>query len=52
LFVADPDPPIDIDGENERYFVEHSPLIDHVLGNHWQPLDSLTSRLPELPGIH
>lgn len=45
--LEDPDPPIDVDVENELYFAEQTVLLDHVLGNHWQPLDSMTSKFSD-----
>nr|CAB3267266.1 tRNA selenocysteine 1-associated protein 1-like [Phallusia mammillata] len=46
--LEDPNPVIDIDAENESYFAWHSSILDEVLGNHWQPLDSLTSKIADL----
>lgn len=45
--LEDPDPPIDVDIENDLYFAEQTALLDHVLGNHWQPLDSVTAKLSD-----
>ena len=46
-FFADPDVPIETEEENDRYFATHLSLQDG-LGSHWNAIDSLTSRLPEV----
>jgi len=43
----DPMEPINVNAENKKYFRDYSGLLDDVCGSHWQPLDSLESKIPE-----
>jgi len=43
----DPMEPINVNAENKKYFRDYSGLLDDVSGSHWQPLDSLESKIPE-----
>lgn len=45
--LEEPDEPIDYDAENEKFMQEHSGLINDVVDCHWQPLDSVTSKIRE-----
>lgn len=46
--LEDPDVPLDIAAENALYMEEHTGLIDNVVDCHWQPLDTITSKIPEV----
>jgi len=44
----DPMEPINVNAENKKYFRDYTGLLDDVSGSHWQPLDSLESKIPEI----
>ncbi|XP_039257246.1 tRNA selenocysteine 1-associated protein 1-like isoform X4 [Styela clava] len=44
----DPGGSINIAVENAIYMAEHSGFIDDFVDCHWQPLDTITSKIPEL----
>lgn len=46
--LEEPDEPIDFEEENDKFMEEHSGLIDDVVDCHWQPLDNVTSKVPEI----
>uniref|UniRef100_H2ZR50 tRNA selenocysteine-associated protein 1 n=1 Tax=Ciona savignyi TaxID=51511 RepID=H2ZR50_CIOSA len=48
--LEDPNPTADREQENHSYFICKTSLID-MLGNHWQPIDSVTSRIPDILSI-
>lgn len=46
--AEDPLQPVDVNAENLKYFVERTGILNEILGGHWQPVDSLTSKIAEL----
>lgn len=43
--LEDPNEPVDVEQENNKYFSQHTGILDEILGSHWQPLDTITSKI-------
>lgn len=46
--LIEPNKAIDVKAENKQFMQESTGFLDAVLGTHWQPLNSVTSKLPEM----
>ncbi|XP_028834177.1 tRNA selenocysteine 1-associated protein 1-like isoform X2 [Denticeps clupeoides] len=46
-YAEDPNPQVDVDTLNRQYMEQSEELYDSLMSCHWQPLDSVTSEIPE-----